>query len=146
MSKYEKYIVRKPLILEELPAHPKGHYPVFMGMEVVPETKVTIHGHWRNKKTAPPPPDAPTLEPHTHDVDQIYLCLAEPGATEVEVTLGDEKHRVESPYAIYVPAGVVHAIRNTKGIEKPPIASAMILLRPNYGKEYISGKGWRGLV
>ena len=130
MGKYEKYIVRKPLMMEEPKFHAGRKLPIFMGVEVLSEAKVTIHGHWRTEKEMPTK-GVQVVTPHTHDVDKVYLCLGEPGASEMEVQLGDETYKVECPYSVYVPAGLKHAIHGTK-IMKPPVAMAMILLKGTY--------------
>ena len=52
---------------------------------------------------------------HVHEVDQIYLVLAEPGQLKYEVILEDEKFEIESPVAVYIPAGTRHAERVISG-------------------------------
>lgn len=95
----------------------------------MPEAKITIHGHWKKERFLDP--RKPVTIMHSHDVDQVYLVLGEPGAYVMEVTLGGETYRVKSPYAIYVPKGVLHQIRPIK-LEKPPVASVMIYLKETY--------------
>ncbi len=56
------------------------------------------------------------VERHVHDVSKAYLVLSEePEGLEIEVTLGDEDYVVKSPGMVFVPPGVEHHIRISKG-------------------------------
>lgn len=48
------------------------------------------------------------MNPHSHDVSQIYLVIGEPGELVFEIHLDDETYTVESPGTIFIPAGVQH--------------------------------------
>jgi len=54
----------------------------------------------------------PFIEPHKHDVNQFYGII---GGLSVEVTLGDERHEVNSPASIFIPAGLSHSFRPLRG-------------------------------
>src|SRR4030042_3467611 len=59
------------------------------------------------------PPDCRALaEPHKHDANEYYLII---GDLTLEIVLGDEKHQVNGPATVFVPAGVVHNLRPVKG-------------------------------
>jgi len=112
----EKYIV-KPQRIEELIHHDisrmeKGVGPLFkfMDREMVEESDVTVLVRYVEKE---PPQDlviGPAL--HKHEVNQLYCLL---GDIELELTLGDEKHRAKAPVSILVPAGTDHSIRFVGG-------------------------------
>ncbi|MEM0173106.1 MAG: cupin domain-containing protein [Sulfolobaceae archaeon] len=47
---------------------------------------------------------------HVHnDEEQTYIILDGEG----EVTLGEERFSISSSYAVFIPAGVKHSVRNT---------------------------------
>src|SRR4030042_959766 len=59
------------------------------------------------------PPDYKQLaQAHKHDTNEYYLII---GDLTLEITLGDEKHLVNGPATVFVPAGVVHTLRPVKG-------------------------------
>jgi hypothetical protein len=49
--------------------------------------------------------------PHRHEYDGMYIMIGDPGAITFEVMLGDEFYEVTRPSAVYMPEGIVHAIR-----------------------------------
>jgi hypothetical protein len=135
MGKYDKYIIRDPQLIEEPKFHGERKLRKFVGAEIVPEAQVTIHGHWIERKPQKRESSKrPVVLPHSHDVDQVYLCLGEPGAYEMEVVLGDEKHTAKCPFAVYIPAGLRHWISWEK-TSKTPVATAMVLLCRKYTAE-----------
>lgn len=112
----EKYIVR-PRLIDELLHHDiscmeKGVGPLFkfMDQEMVKRSDVTV----LVRKVEKEPPRDQIIGPslHKHEVNQLYCLL---GDIELEVTLGDEKHRAKAPASILVPAGIDHAIRFVGG-------------------------------
>ena len=48
------------------------------------------------------------MNPHAHDVNQIYLLIGDPGELAFEIHLDDEVYKVESPGTVFIPAGVKH--------------------------------------
>ena len=58
------------------------------------------------------PPRDQIIGPSLHKHEELYCLL---GDIELEVTLGDEKHRAKAPASILVPAGIDHAIRFVGG-------------------------------
>lgn len=51
----------------------------------------------------------PVAEPHTHDVDEIYLLVSpNPGGARIEVMLEGTRYELTSPAAMRVPAGAEH--------------------------------------
>jgi hypothetical protein len=78
----------------------------YMDGEMVPEADVTVFvrevkGHISEDLKAGP-------SVHKHEVNQLY-CLV--GDVKVEVTLEADKHMVQAPAAILIPAGMNHAIK-----------------------------------
>ena len=58
----------------------------------------------------------PYVEAHTHpDHDEIGIVVGPPGALEYELLLDGVAHRVQSPGAIFIPAGTVHRARAIRG-------------------------------
>ena len=56
--------------------------------------------------------------PRKHDVDAVMLFIGSRGGLRglrAEVELGPERRRIESPSAVYVPAGVKHTYRILRG-------------------------------
>lgn len=54
----------------------------------------------------------PFIEPHKHQINQFYGII---GELSIEVTLDDERHEVNSPASIFIPAGLSHTFRPLKG-------------------------------
>ncbi|WP_031469452.1 hypothetical protein [Sciscionella sediminilitoris] len=53
--------------------------------------------------------DRPVAEPHTHEVDEIYLLISPvPGQARIEVELDGELFELISPAVMRIPAGSVH--------------------------------------
>ncbi len=51
----------------------------------------------------------PVAEPHTHDVDELYLLVSPtPGGARIEVRLEGERHELASPAVMRIPAGREH--------------------------------------
>lgn len=118
--KYEKNFI-KPRISEEIKYHNSsimdkiGLSYVFLDDSVFPGAGLRMTGRWINGV----PEDIPSyVEPHTHDVDQIFLFLSGPEKTEtleIDFTFEDETTRIKSPVAVFVPKGVPHTQRIVSG-------------------------------
>ena len=52
------------------------------------------------------------MEPHRHDASQLYGII---GDLKVEVFLEDERHEVQGPACIFIPAGMKHVLREMSG-------------------------------
>lgn len=65
------------------------------------------------------PDKAPAyVELHTHDVDQIFIFLSDPGnhdALKIEVVLDDEVYNVEAPVTVFIPKNIPHTQRVLSG-------------------------------
>ena len=116
-NQYERFIVRKPTLVNELPDHDFSQaipYPVLMGKELVPEAKawalyLFIKEITQELKDLAIGTDRAT--PHKHAFDEMYLMIGEEKAITFEVMMGNETYRVETPAAVYIPKDTPHAIR-----------------------------------
>ena len=81
----------------------------YMDNSLVPEADVVLLVN-DIKKVAPNLEQY--VEPHRHDATQLYAII---GDLRVEVFLDDERHEVQGPACIYVPAGMKHVLRETSG-------------------------------
>jgi hypothetical protein len=51
----------------------------------------------------------PVAAPHVHEIPEIYLLFSpEPGGATITVEIEDESFDVDSPAAVYIPAGKKH--------------------------------------
>ena len=103
-NKYEQYVITDLPRFVEMPGHhqpaPSWIYP-----DMFPGVKIRINGMDASKKVR-----APHAAPHIHDDHpEIYFCATEEkGAVAIEVQMDDEVFTVESPFAVFIPAGVRH--------------------------------------
>lgn len=112
-GKTGRFIVT-PRLLEELTYHDMrlremGPLYTFMDRALVPEADVVVLVHDVKKV---PPNFKPYVEPHTHEVSQLYNLI---GELTFEATLDGERHEVTAPASIFIPAGVKHTIRPLRG-------------------------------
>jgi hypothetical protein len=119
--KFKKYISRgkdtteKPLTSHKPIDAELGPVYTLLGEEVMPDSaiRVTVR-HFLGRKSNAGYPDY--VDPHIHDVNQSYILLSEqPGNLEAVVTMGEEKYTLKSPAAAFIPAGVIHSIKVSKG-------------------------------
>jgi mannose-6-phosphate isomerase-like protein (cupin superfamily) len=116
-NRYEHLIVRRPMNVNELPAHDLSQvipYPVLMCRELVPEANAWALYLFIKEITQELKDIAIRLDravPHKHDFDEMYLMIGDPQAITFEVILGDETYQVSTPSAVYIPKGTPHAIR-----------------------------------
>jgi len=82
----------------------------YMDSELVPEADVTVLVREVKRNVSEDLKAGPSL--HKHEVNQLYCLL---GEVKLEVTLGTDKHMVQGPAAVLVPAGMTHAIRYAGG-------------------------------
>jgi hypothetical protein len=113
--KTDRFIVR-PRIREELIHHDIdrakqqiGLSYNYMDSSLVPEAD--IHVGLQEVKQVPPD-FKPFIKPHKHDVSQFYGIV---GDLSIEVTLEDERHEVNGPASIFIPAGMIHSFCPLRG-------------------------------
>lgn len=65
------------------------------------------------------PDKAPAyVELHTHDVDQIFIFLSNPGNKDplkIEVIMEDETYHVDAPVTVFIPKDIPHTQRVLSG-------------------------------
>ena len=120
-KKYEKYISKvKDSTSKSLTSHKPtgadlGPLYTLLGEDVMPDSDIRVVArHILKDRTSSKYPDY--VDQHTHDVSKGYIILSEDtGNLEAKVTLGEEKYTIKSPAAVFVPPGVEHDIKITKG-------------------------------
>lgn len=117
MGTYEKYIVKpfdwaeRPLIHHDREVmNELGPLMAFLNTDMVPEADLNIFIHHIDVKN---PPGPEYVGVHAHEVSQAYVFPL-PGIT-FEVTLGDEKHVVDSPATVFIPPRLPHTVKIVKG-------------------------------
>lgn len=126
-SKYDKYIIRSPKVVN-VAYHPikevKGvTFPdeIYLDSNLVKGTPLFIDIGWRFQI---PEPD-PVEWTHTHDFDEVLNFIGtdpenphDLGA-EVEMQLGDEKHTINTTTSIFIPKGLPHCPMSHKRVDRP---------------------------
>ncbi|MFC1940846.1 hypothetical protein ACFLWL_00305 [Chloroflexota bacterium] len=82
---------------------------IYMASSLVPEAD--MHVNIRHVKNVPPD-FKPYVEPHKHEVSQLYVFI---GDITYEVTLEGEGHEISGPAAVFIPAGMAHTIHPLRG-------------------------------
>ena len=114
-GKTDRFIV-KPRLRESLSHHDMRWImeqvgPGYNCMDTSLVKEADIHIGLQEVKHVPPN-CRPLAEPHKHDTSEYYLII---GDLTFEISLGDEKHLVNGPASVFVPAGVLHNLRPVKG-------------------------------
>ena len=123
MGKYDKYVITRPQLVENLAYHGKRAEPFtfYVTKELIPEANYYMDISWRTKVPTP----NPTCVLHIHDVIQILLFTGEPGSFEVVVPLvaprdpvidqltarPEDEYKVDRTAAIYIPPNVRHNVK-----------------------------------
>ena len=114
-SKTDRFIV-SPQPIEELVYHNisqmkrvSGTHNAFMDSSLVQEADILLHV--REVKEVPSGLES-HIEPHKHDVSQLYGII---GELTIEVILDGERHEVKGPACVFIPAGVMHTSRPLRG-------------------------------
>ena len=81
----------------------------YMSASLIPEADM---GMGIRKINQVPPNFKRTLEPHKHEVSEIYAVI---GDLTVEFFLEGETREVTGPAAIFIPPGMMHTYRPVKG-------------------------------
>ncbi len=109
MGRHDHLIVRNlPRFMEVEGHHDKA--PFWLTGEMFAGVKIRVAA-----KDCSQMVNKPHADPHRHDVPEIYLAITDyPGDMQVEVLLDDESYVLESPFTVFIPAGVLHAFRVLK--------------------------------
>lgn len=113
--KTDRFIVT-PQLVEELLYHDTssaskrpGKRLKYMDASLLPEADITV----LVRSTLSVSPDMKShVEPHKHDVAQIYGVI---GELTIEVMLDNELHEVTGPVSVFIPAGMTHTVRVVGG-------------------------------
>ena len=113
--KTDRFIVN-PQLLEELLYHDTslarrmpGKRLKYVDVSLVPEADITVFV----RSIMSVPSDMKShVEPHKHDVSQIYGII---GELTMEVMLDNEWHEVTGPASVFIPAGMIHTVRVVRG-------------------------------
>jgi hypothetical protein len=118
-SKYDKYFVKEPILTRG------GFFPVVVvnGAQHFDGAEFSLRVHYIAES------GILVKEPHSHDFEQFYFFIGADLANikefeaEVEFSLGKEceKHIIDVPTAVRVPAGMIHGPMNFKKVKKPII-------------------------
>jgi hypothetical protein len=118
-GKYDKYFVKEPIVTRG------GFFPVVVanGAQAYEGAEFSLRVHYITE------PGVLVKEPHSHDFEQFYFFFgADLGnikefQAEVEFSLGEEveKHVIDRPTTVHLPAGMVHGPMNFKKVAKPII-------------------------
>ncbi len=108
-KKHEGLIFSDVPRLVGLPSH-FDPAPFWVTPEMGPDVKLGVIGVDVSKLVGRYITDA-----HAHDCAEVYMAPS-PGRGDMvfEITLDDETYTVESPLAVYVPAGVKHRFKTVK--------------------------------
>ncbi len=121
MGKYEHYIVRNlPHFMEVEGHHEKA--PFWLTGEMFSEVRIRVAAKDCSKMV-----NRPHADPHHHEVPEVYLAITEyPGDMQFEILLGEESYIVDSPCAVFIPAGLRHAFKVLK-CDKPNYMLGIVL-------------------
>jgi len=135
MAKYGKYLIKEPHTVE-LAHHDvlevKGcTWPpvTYLNKDILPGSKASISVRWI--WAVPEPNDHVTR--HAHSSDEVILFLGTDAnnptdlGAELEITLGDEKIKVDKTSALYVPKGIEHNPEIWKRVDRPILQVAVVL-------------------
>ena len=119
INKYDKYFVKDPIVTRG------GFFPVIVtnGAKDYEGSEFSLRVHYITG------PGVLVKEPHAHDFEQFYFFFGADLANikefeaEVEFSLGEEieKHIIDTPTTVHVPAGMVHGPMSFRKVTKPII-------------------------
>ena len=134
-TKYGKYIVKEPYKKgrNEEVIEPMVHLD---GEKDVGGANLTVSRSWITQ------PFRMIKEPHHHDFDQFLIFMGgnpmdvRDFGAEVELFLGEEgeRHIIDCPVLVHIPAGLMHGPLEYKRIDKP-IVFLDIYLAPTYERK-----------
>lgn len=145
-TKYGKYVISNPKVVEQLAHHSKeadnpwkNQAEVYLDGEIVPGCPVWFDINWIYDTHLPSVPG--WVKPHKHEQNEILLFVAtNPEGDlggEVEITIGKgkdkEKHSFNHTTAVFIPAGITHCPIVYKSVDKnKPQMMMALLFNPQY--------------
>lgn len=127
---YEKYVVRKPLILKGTDVTEAMESPaqIYMSSDLVPESNVYVDFGWI--------PGMPGLNPpipdHSHDYEEVVLLVGndpsnpEVLGAEIEFCIDDQPLLFNTTTAIYAPRSLKHGPLTWKRFERPHLLMPVV--------------------
>jgi hypothetical protein len=127
---YERYVVRKPLILQGTDVTDAMESPaqIYMSSALIPESKLYVDFGWI--------PGMPGLNPpipdHSHDYEEVVLLVGndpdhpEVLGAELEFCINDEPLTFNRTTAIYAPKSLKHGPLTWKGFETPHLLMPIV--------------------
>ena len=128
---YEKYVVRKPLILQGTDVTEAMESPaqIYMSSELVPESNVYVDFGWI--------PGMPGLNPpipdHSHDYEEVVLLIGndpenpEVLGAEIEFCINDQPLLFNTTTAIFAPKSLKHGPLTWKKFERPHLLMPVVI-------------------
>jgi hypothetical protein len=108
-EKFQEYVVTDLPKLVEVEGHHEPA-PFWIAPEMFPGVNMRVAGMDVSKIVG-----APHANPHVHESPEIYLAPSEKkGAVVVEIQMDEETFTVESPFAVFIPPGVMHCFKVLK--------------------------------
>ncbi len=128
---YEKYVVRKPLILQGTDVTEAMESPaqIYMSSELIPESKIYVDFGWI--------PGMPGLNPpipdHSHDYEEVVLLVGnnpenpEYLGAEIEFCIDGQPLLFNKTTAIFAPKSLNHGPLTWKKFEKPHLLMPIVI-------------------
>ncbi len=123
-KKYAQNVVSGVKTVRSLPYHKpdKFFYPILMSNKRVPNAKMWSYYFFLHSisQNVADNPAISWADRHRHPEgsNECYFIIGQKGAVTVSVTLGNsgemETYEVESPGAVFIPAGLTHSIKPIK--------------------------------
>jgi hypothetical protein len=102
-KRFQEYVVTDLPKYIEVAGH-RQPAPFWILPEMFPDVHLRLAGMDVSEAVG-----APHAAPHSHEIPEICFCASEhKGAVVIEMQMEDETFPVQSPFAIFIPAGVKH--------------------------------------
>ncbi|MBN1905109.1 MAG: hypothetical protein JW927_08435 [Deltaproteobacteria bacterium] len=127
---YERYVVKKPFILQgtEVTDAMESPAQIYMSSALIPESKLYVDFGWI--------PGMPGLNPpipdHSHDYEEVVLLVGndpnnpEVLGAELEFCINDEPLTFDTTTAIYAPKSLKHGPLTWKRFERPHLLMPIV--------------------
>ncbi len=127
---YEKYVVRKPLILQGTDVTDAMESPaqIYMSSALIPESKLYVDFGWIPGMPGMNPP----IPDHSHDYEEVVLLVGnDPNnpdvlSAELEFCINDEPLTFNTTTAIYAPKSMKHGPLTWKSFKRPHLLMPIV--------------------
>ncbi|MFC1838318.1 hypothetical protein ACFL1N_01960 [Thermodesulfobacteriota bacterium] len=128
---YEKYVVRKPAILQgtDVTEAMKSPARIYMSSDLVPESSVYVDFGWIPGMPGQNPP----IPDHSHDYEEVVLLVGndpenpEILGAEIEFCIDDQPLTFDTTTAIYAPRSLKHGPLTWKKFERPHLLMPIVI-------------------